>query len=70
VFNPLRGGQSSSLLGGAGFNPLAAGDKSYGLGGASAPNVGPVSNMGGYAARDTRQAAQKAALENIAKGLR
>lgn len=68
-FNPLRGGNSASLRGGAGFNPLAAGDKQYGLSGTTAPNVGPVRNRGGYAARDTKLAAQRAALENVRKGV-
>lgn len=68
-FNPLRGGNSQSLRGGAGFNPYAAGDKQYGLSGSSAPNRGPVNNHGGYAARDTKIAAQRAALENVRKGV-
>jgi hypothetical protein len=70
IFNALRGGNSRSLLGGAGFNSLGAGDKVYGLGGTSTPNRGPVSNHAGYAERDTRLAAQRAALANIAGRLR
>lgn len=70
MFNPARGRMGASLLGGAGFNPLSAGAKSYGFGATTAPNTGPVSNMGGYAERDTKLAAQKAALENISRGLR
>jgi len=68
-FNPLQGRNSASLVGGAGFNSLAAGDKQYGLSGSLAPNVGPVNNRGGYAARDTKLAAQRAALENVRKGV-
>ena len=70
VFNPLRGTSSSSFLGGAGFNPLAAGNKQYGLAAGGAPNVGPVRNKGGYAARDLRHQAQQNAFDQISKGLR
>ena len=37
-----------------GFQPYAAGNKRYGPEGRSAPNVGPVKNRGGYAARDQK----------------
>ena len=62
-FNPSRGSMGS-LQGGAGFNPLAAGAKRYGANQGHAPNVGPVANKLGYAQRDSRLEAEKAALNS------
>lgn len=61
-FNPIRGTRSS-LRGGGGFNRFAAGDKRYGAGQAQAPNVGPVANKSGYAARDMKYDAYAEALK-------
>ena len=70
LFNPLRGRNSRGLTGGAGFNPLQAGNKQYGLGGGSTPNFGPVRNLAGYAERDIKKEAQRAALDRLAGGLK
>ncbi|MFF5977033.1 hypothetical protein ACFY7C_36635 [Streptomyces sp. NPDC012769] len=44
-----------------GFNPYGAGKKHYGAG-RTMPNIGPVSNKQGYAERDNKAAARKAAM--------
>lgn len=59
-FNPVRGTRKP-LQGGGGFNNLAAGNKRYGSG-QIAPNVGPVANKAGYAARDAKYDAYAEAL--------
>lgn len=53
--------------GGAGFNPYAAGSKVYGAG-RTMPNVGKVADKTGYAQRDAKAAARKAALLRRAGG--
>lgn len=51
-------------------NAYSAGDKLYGPAGRSAPNVGPVQNMGGYRERDNRAAQMKSAMMRRLKALR
>lgn len=42
-----------------GFQPYAAGDKRYGASGRDAPNIGPTSNLEGYAERDRIKKAKR-----------
>jgi hypothetical protein len=57
-----------SLQGGGGFNRFAAGNKRYGMTQNSAPNVGPVANKAGYAARDRKYDAYGEALRRRRQG--
>lgn len=49
------------------FNPYAAGDKRYGAG-RMAPNIGPNSDVLGYATRDNKAKAKKAAIQRRLRG--
>ena len=51
--------QTANVLGTYAFNPYAAGTKLYGV--KSTPNIGPVDQTG-YADRDRRAKARKAAI--------
>lgn len=55
---PVPGAINSSSQ----FNPYAAGDKRYGAG-RMAPNVGSVADVLGYATRDNKAKAKKAAIQ-------
>lgn len=57
--------QKNSLLGTYSFNPYSAGNKMY-ANMSGAPTRGPV-NMSGYAERDRKIAAKKAALLKMRK---
>jgi hypothetical protein len=52
----------NAALGTYSFNPYAAGAKHYGV--KTSPNIGPVDKMG-YAARDRKLAARKAAVSKV-----
>lgn len=60
----MAGAIRSKALGTFAFNPYSAGSKKYGV--KSSPNIGPVDNTG-YAVRDRKLAARKAALM-VARG--
>lgn len=60
----MSGAIRSKTLGTYAFNPYAAGAKKYGV--KSSPTVGAV-DMGGYAARDRKLAARKAAVREAMK---
>lgn len=55
--NPTPG-----AIDGTGFNSYAGGKKVYG-GGRPMPNIGPVSDLSGYAQRDNEARAKKAAIQ-------
>lgn len=53
---------TAGAIDGNGFNNYSAGKKVYG-GGRPMPNIGPVSDLSGYAERDNAARARKAAIE-------
>jgi hypothetical protein len=59
--------QRNNLLGTYSFNPYSAGNKMY-ANMSGAPTRGPV-DMSGYADRDRRLAAKKAALLKMKRGM-
>ena len=59
--------QKNTMLGTYSFNPYSAGKKMY-ANMSGAPTRGPV-DMGGYADRDRRIAAKKAALMKMKRGM-
>jgi hypothetical protein len=60
----MYGATRNAALGTYSFNPYSAGAKKYGV--KSSPNIGPVDKTG-YAARDRKMAARKAALGKAMK---
>lgn len=59
---PLPDPAPGSINSSSQFNPYAAGSKRYGAGRA-APNIGPTSDALGYATRDNKAKAKKAAIQ-------